>query len=617
MAAGVRSTATVIGRGWVPLGDDAVIAGLARLMAGGEVRLVGMPNSFWQFTGTDSSHPGPLVFAWLAPWVLVLGRAAGAAWGATALTIGVVIGCGWVGRRLGGNRLALGVMAGASYAVLITVGLELHRPLNPNLAALPLFAVLVLAWATSGGVRRAAPALFVAASFATQAHLVFAPVAVGVAVPFLAAHLRRQIKRGEGRGPKLARRWGALTLVLWGAPLLDMVVNRGGNVRALAGAVRQAEIPVRGATAALRFVLALPGLPPGSRHATEVFEGSPQPATVALLVPMAALAVWTWRCGPDLVRRALVVLGVAVATGAVTAWQIPRDPIEEHQLLWYEVITVFFWLVVILCAVAWLHQTRLSWVATRAATGAALVVLAVNVTALSFPTPYLPEHDANHWLQQVATDVRQPVADAMDPDERYLLISERAVPAERLLQVLIADRATSGRPLAVQATDYWRTDRGVAPDRPIDGIVMVADAQLDEQVPVREVWGRDSVDAAEHDRLADDLAALVDEEGELTLTEAGSERLAEAVDGHLPNACADLDRYRAQPERLADDAPSALVELFQQGWVASPALPPELGDRVADVSVAGLWIYAIGPEQLDRAVAGPDQLFLSRLGCEG
>jgi len=332
---------------------------------------------------------------------------------------------------------------------------------------------------------------------------------------------------------------------------------------------------------------------------------------------MAVLAVWTWRSGPDLARRALVVLGVAVATGAVTAWQIPRDPIEEHQLLWYEVVASFFWLVMLLCAVAWLRHTRLSPVAVRAAHGAALVVLVLNVVAVSVPTYHDPERDPNHWLRQVATDVRRPVAGAMAPHERYLLMSQRAVPAERLLQVLIADRATSGRPVAVQATNYWRTDRGVAPDRPIDGIVMVADTQLDASLPVRPVWGRDSVDAAEHDRLADDLAALVAEEGELTLTEAGSERLAEAVDGHLPGACAEIGRYRSQPERLAADAPSALVELFQQGWVASPGLPPGLGDRVAEVSVAGLWIYAIGPEQLDRAVAGPDQLFLSRLGCEG
>jgi len=617
VAAGVRSTATVVNRGWVPLGDDAVIAGLARLTASGEVRLVGMPNSFWQFTGTDSSHPGPLVFVWLAPWVLVLGRAAGSAWGATALSLGVVVGCGWVGRRLGGNRLAVGVMAVATHAALITVAPELHRPLNPYLAALPLFAVLVLAWATSCGVRHAAPALFVAASFATQAHLVFAPVAVGVALPFLVAHLRRQVVLGEGRALALSWRWGALALLLWAAPLYDMLANRGGNVRALAAAVRRADVPVRGATASLRFVLALPGWPPGSRPGIEVFEGSPSPTAVALLVPAAALAAWTWRSGPVLARRALVVLGAAMAAGAVTAWQIPRGTIEEHQLLWYEVVASFFWLVVLLCAAAWLLHTWRTPVTRRAAHLAAVVVLVLNLVDLSAPALHNPDISTNDWLLEVAADVRRPVARAMAPDKRYVLMSERAVPAERLLQVLIADRATSGRPVAVQATDYWGLERGVVPRRSIDGIFIVADVRLGPSLPARLVWGRESIGAVEHARLAADLASLVADEGGLTLTEDGSERLAEALDGHLPGACVDLDRYRSTPERVANDAPGALVELFQQGWVASPELPADLGVRVDEAYVAGLWVYAVGPEQLDRVLRGPEHLFLSRLGCEG
>ncbi|MGI8936853.1 MAG: hypothetical protein ACR2JF_01320 [Iamia sp.] len=616
VGAAIHSTATILRQGWVPLGDDAVVAGLARLTAGGELRLIGMPNSFWQFTGTDSSHPGPLLFAWLAPWVLVLGRVEGAAWGATVLNIAMVVGCGWVGARLGGRWVALGVLAAASYAAIVSVGAYVHRPLNATIAALPVFAVLILAWATVCRVRHAPLVLLVVASFATQAHLVYAPLALGVALPFLVQHLHRQIRLGPGRARSLTIRWGGVAVALWSGPLLDVLLHRGGNVAALAGALGKGAVPVRGPTAASRFLLSLATPMPGSRAAADVFGGAVQPLAVGLLVPVVVLFVWTWRRGPVLARRALPVLAIALVAGAFTSWQIPTTPIEDHQVHWYHMVATFFWLVVVLCLVGWLRRTPLARATTLTVPALAIVVLGLSAIHLASPPPFHPDIDPNHFLEDFAGDARKPVAAAMEADRRYLLVSERAVPPERLLQVLIADRAVSGDPIAVQATDYWGTGRGLAKDRPVDGIVMVTDARLARDVPARLVVGRESPAAADHRRLASDLASFVREAGELTLTDEGSARLAEAVDGHLPTSCEQLDRYRSAPERLAAEAPGSLVELFQQGWVDTSRLPPGLADRVAGAHGAGVWVYAIEGDRVDLVSDGPDQLFLSRLGCE-
>lgn len=223
--------------GWLPVGDNANLAIRAQDVGTTATPLLGMPSGLGAFTSgvASTTHPGPLVFWVLGPWVRLFGNGPvpvllGAAVVAAAASVGFV----WCGRLLAGRW---GVVTSASMVVIIyayaQATVNLSAPLNPVMALLPALAALAAAAAFDSGERRALFVLVPAASLAAQADSIYVITMAGVAVFIL---LREVPRRIHGRVGPIRRRHTLITFascgVLWAGPIIDVLAHAGGNVRA-------------------------------------------------------------------------------------------------------------------------------------------------------------------------------------------------------------------------------------------------------------------------------------------------------------------------------------------------------------------------------------------------
>ncbi|NYJ74815.1 hypothetical protein [Allobranchiibius huperziae] len=238
---------TVLAHGWVPQGDEALVAVRIHDVWSVHPPLVGMRStSSVSSPGVYAHHPGPLEFYLLAipytltgfaPWSIIVGDAIVASFFA-ALAV-------WHAyRAIGLNGAWI-----AAALVLLTersFGHVLVQPLNTWPAVLALLAALVLAWRLVLGQYKALPWYVGCATYAAQAQVIdFAVVAVLSA--FLAALglLRWWDRRGTvwpipgavTSGMSQWRRPGVvsvgLLIVLWLPPMVDVLVDHPSNLSEL------------------------------------------------------------------------------------------------------------------------------------------------------------------------------------------------------------------------------------------------------------------------------------------------------------------------------------------------------------------------------------------------
>ncbi|MGI8757332.1 MAG: hypothetical protein ACR2MB_16050 [Acidimicrobiales bacterium] len=317
--------------GWVPEGDDAMIARRTMSVFSTEPPLTGQPstagNLFTAGAGSsatkpaaqiDASHPGPLEYYLLALPYRLGGWSPAAMLAAVALVNGasVVVAVVFAWRRLG----VAGAIS-ATVAVLVVAERlgtwNLARPLNASIAVMALLAGLVATWAALDGDRWAAVAAVPCLSLVIQAHLGAAPLAavillVALLVPSL---LRRGSARSgaragansvegsqgdattdrPGRWPLVAT---ALVLaVAWAAVALDQLTAQRGNVGRLVEVTRLDVV-----RAGYRFGFSAVF----DRVVEPVWPGVAPLTRVAILGPVSA--------GPALVKGAMLV-GVLALVG--------------------------------------------------------------------------------------------------------------------------------------------------------------------------------------------------------------------------------------------------------------------------------------------------------------
>lgn len=349
----IVSTVRALADGWLPLGDDALIAVRAYDVLSTHPPLVGPLSASSLLIGEPVLSPGPMLF-WLVALPARLGPAA------PALVMGVVntsavMGVVALARRRGGSAFMFA--AGAALA-LMCASLDaqtLHDVWGPAAGLLPFTLLIFLAWSVAAGEHRLLPLAAVVASFVAQTHLTYGLPAAAmllVAAGFLLT----------GRHA-VSRRWwlatAAVLLACWSLPLVEEAAHRPGNLERVVQAATASGSRL-GAAAGWHSVTRTAGVPPwwlgGPRDGFgRLADVSYAPgagsvgAAVLLLAVLAAVAVAARRAGRrELAAAALLALTLLVCVDLVTATTPTSHGlfgVVGYTLWWASPAGMFAWLV--------------------------------------------------------------------------------------------------------------------------------------------------------------------------------------------------------------------------------------------------------------------------------
>lgn len=390
--------------GWVPEGDDAMIARRTMAVFSHHPPITGQPStagglfidhgSHAHAASIEASHAGPLEYYLLALPYRLSGWSPAGLLAAVALVDGAAaVAAVWLAwRRLGSAGAAAATIAVLAVAAHLGTW-NLARPLNANIAVLPLLAGLIATWSVLDGDPVAVVVAAASFSLVVQAHLGAAPLgaaALLVALGSAAWQWRRRWKLLAGTGAVLAAAWALVAL--------QQAVGHPGNLSQL---VEVARLPVDRAGPAFGIAAvfdhvtqpAWPGVPPLPRIsilgpiavAPAIAKG------LVLLALLGGVARWAWRAG-----RATIVRLVAVVVGAIAVPMVvlARGPDEVRLGPSYQLTSLVAvgGLATMVLAVAVLDplrrwpaaSTRIPLVATSAI--AALGLAGVAVTVLGGPT---------------------------------------------------------------------------------------------------------------------------------------------------------------------------------------------------------------------------------------
>ncbi len=341
--------------GWRPTGDDAIIAQRAWGVFTAHPPLVGQ---FSQASGSVHAiyDPGPLLF-WLLALPVRIDPVHGVLWGSTLLClIGVALAveAAWVF----GGATAAGAVVVAYAVIAATQAFVVVDPAwNISIGLVWFITAAALTVTVASGRLGWWPVLVGAASIAAQAHLEFAPAAVGLVI--LALGL------GLARHPP-ARRWGwvvgglVVGTICWAAPLVDELTRRPGNLTVLWHWLGHG--PSQGATFGFQALGAAVG--PRPLWSAQQNRGTNVDAYLGLLghigdhseafgviilasLALIAAAAWLLRR-----RHLAVVASVAVFVSAMAVWVLASLPLTSSLTIVYS--DIILWPVGMLVWVAWL-----------------------------------------------------------------------------------------------------------------------------------------------------------------------------------------------------------------------------------------------------------------------
>jgi hypothetical protein len=352
----VVSTVRAVVDGWVPLGDDALIAVRSYEVLTAHPPLLGMPST--GPTGVldeQTFHLGPLLFWLLALPAHFLGPSSLAVT-AGLVNVACVMGSVGLAYRRGGRPL---MFAGAIALPVMLASLPAENysdVWNPAVAVLPFTLLLFLAWSLACGEYRLLPLTVLAASFVVQCHLVYLLPALGAVAVGLAGliALRPRPRRQAVRGWAIAA--VAVGLVCWSAPLVDQATARPGNLVQLARAA-QSDDPTLGPGIGARAVVRATGVPPwwlrpprGALQRIADLDTSPGPVAIAssLLVVggLIAVAAAGWRRRRRDVLSAGTLGLVLCATIALATASVPSASYAStgYGLWWTSAAGMWIWL---------------------------------------------------------------------------------------------------------------------------------------------------------------------------------------------------------------------------------------------------------------------------------
>ncbi len=317
---------------WVPVEDLAIIELEIR-------RVTSHPPLAGAYSSLPFDHPGPAMFLVLwAPYELFGERSSALLAGTLWLNGAVAALALATARRLGGHLHAAMLGAGVAVWSLSDSRPLLLQPWNPYLGALPMVALVLLTWAMVERRAWALPLAVVLASWMTQAHIQFGPVALALTLGGGLTLGALALRSGSAGARRSLLRAGLLAVVLgvvmWTPVIIDVASHGGDSNPALVAehyrhndepAIPRGEV-VRIARSELSMTPTWAGGPLPYR----VYD-FPGASLFPALVPIAALVLLAaWR------RQAWSeVRGIAVAGGALGVALLSLSGITGAIGPWY------------------------------------------------------------------------------------------------------------------------------------------------------------------------------------------------------------------------------------------------------------------------------------------
>jgi hypothetical protein len=328
----VTGAARLTHAGWLATGDDAAIALRSWNSLTAHGPLVGQ--------ATRLAHgvfdPGPLEY-WLLAIPVHLSPSHGALWGAAICCMAacsLAIEAAW---SAGGELAGLAASA-LTIAMVLWLPPAGVRPMwNPYFGAIFFLAALAAAWAVLAGRRGWWPVCVVAASIASQAHLMYALASVTLVALTLVVGGIDTVRAQAGR-TVAGYRWLIVGVLLgaacWSGPFIQQFTSRNGNLSALIANSESGVGPRTGLVFGLRAISAavqpiplwLRPPPATGRTASVIAAHSPWPGVLALVILVLAVAA---ALGPLRSRRlaGLAAVTLVLALGALLTYSsIPVRP---------------------------------------------------------------------------------------------------------------------------------------------------------------------------------------------------------------------------------------------------------------------------------------------------
>jgi hypothetical protein len=322
---------------WPAIGDWAV----AELVVRHVTRHLPLSGPYSALRGYN--HPLPWVYAieWV-PYRIFAGRSSAAPamalwW--NGIWVAVVI---WMlGRR---NAIGLAVVALCALLLMAnrTEGVVLLIPWNPNLAVVPAFALLFVAWRVASGESRLLPVAVGLALWCFGAHLGFLPLAAVVMVTATVALVVVTVVDGGRAALRSLLRPAAVALAVAAVLLSPMIADvalhgshsNPAHILDHTGPGKpHAEVPHSDVLKVFRAELAIPPAWSRSRAPYDVllYRPAAQLPLALVFIALALIAAWRRRARDELIGMTLLFLALCAATFGL--WLIDDSMLQPWYLL--------------------------------------------------------------------------------------------------------------------------------------------------------------------------------------------------------------------------------------------------------------------------------------------
>lgn len=616
--------------GWQPTGTAATV--MARAWDVGTVNtpLVGTPTSLGSVG--ETSHPGPLLFDLLAPFVRLLGLRNGAFIGTALLNLGCWMVGVWAAFRAGGRSVAIGAWVVGGLVIHVAALGVIWDPFNVSVVLLAIYASLLASWAAASGVWRAWGWAVALGSLGTQAYLVHGLLVIGPVVWSGLAIAGVMWTTGDPVVRQRARsalRVGLLVgVAAWVQPAIDVVLNSGGNVRALANEVAASRpaVGISGTWRTVGWVLAIPpqwgrvtATIAGSGSA-ETFLGPPLPG---LLVVLLIGGLW-WRSRHHTLvidRQLRVVAALLILGAVVNVTQLPRTHIRTYTVVWLVVVSLFIgFAVAVSVGFEVSRRRRPSQIQRQDAARLALLTLcSALIVASGLDTPM---GIADVKGKAYAVDPAMPsLVDQVDRaigDGEILVLGMDTQFNQVTADTLLSNLIVRGRRIRVEPGigNYYGERRMIDPNWS-GPMLWVTNGSAPVDPVGRRVarvvlpgWKK-----KRFDEVAEQVKRWVSGRGPVRLQPGVLPSLPKYLTGWIASdVCAQISQIEEGQSAVGTLPAGALAWLYADGAVQSPALPAHLQDDVEEmVGQAPIEVWQVAPAE--SAVSASDRLLRDGSEC--
>lgn len=417
--------------GWVPLGDQAVIAIRATDVLSGHPPELGQLSGLSARAAEPVRSPGPLGY-----WPFALPARVGPLWGPAVVAAGLsgaaMVATVRLAARRGGIGLAALVAVGLALTVRAINPANLASTWNPAVGVMPLLLLVFLAWSVAAGEVRLLPVAVLVASFCAQVH---AALILPAGLVLLVA-----VATTRTRSAKVLGSSATVAAVCWALPLHDQLLRSGNLGRLLtAPAGERSGAPMVGRVVGDAIGI-VPAFLRGDRlpqqHVNEVLLPDPsrlELVTAALAVSaLVAVFVRTVRHDRTAAVGPALVVGLVGAAAAVAF----ATPLEQFLVLSYTA-----WWIVPVGMLVWAFLAgQVPGIDRAPVLGAAVV--AVAALALLSPARAEPEEPFHRPAQALGDAV---VAET--GSGAYRVDSDGLAPSDLATAVAYRIRRDGGRPI--------------------------------------------------------------------------------------------------------------------------------------------------------------------------